>query len=92
MTSFPRLPQLRFKPLHRLHRIRIILEFFPQSGKNLQPPPIAEPQPALATYVDEQLENLADEDPAFGPEERAQVEKVLAAAVAALTRAVRQPS
>jgi hypothetical protein len=57
-----------------------------------EPPPISEPQPALAAYVDEQLENLADEDPGFGPEERAQVEKTLAAAVAALTRAVRQPS
>ncbi len=57
-----------------------------------EPPPIAEPQPALAVYVDEQLENLADEDPAFGPEERAQVEKAVAAAAAALTRAVRQPS
>lgn len=57
-----------------------------------EPPPIEDPQRALAAYVDEQLENLADEDPAFGPEERAQVEKALAAAAAALTRAVRQPS
>jgi hypothetical protein len=57
-----------------------------------EPPPIEAPQPALAAYVDEQLENLADEDPAFGPEERAQVEKALAAITAALTRAVSQPS
>ena len=57
-----------------------------------EPPPIEESQPALAAYVAEQLDILADEDPAFGPEERAQVEKALAAAAAALTRAVRQPS
>lgn len=57
-----------------------------------EPPPISEPQPALAAYVDEQLDNLADEDPGFGPEERALVEKALAGAVAALTRAVREPS
>jgi len=57
-----------------------------------EPPAIDASQPALAAYVDEQLENLADEDPAFGPEERALVEKTLAAAVAALTAAVRQPS
>jgi hypothetical protein len=57
-----------------------------------EPPPIEASQPALAAYVDEQLENLADEDPGFGPEERAQVEKTLAAAVAALSGAIRQPS
>jgi hypothetical protein len=57
-----------------------------------EPPPIAEPQPAIARYVEEQLDILADDDPSFGPEERAQVEKAIAAATAALTRAVRQPS
>jgi hypothetical protein len=57
-----------------------------------EPPPIAEAQPAIAAYVDEQLDNLADEDPAFGPQERAQVEKVIAAISAALTVAVRLPS
>ncbi|HET8540980.1 MAG TPA: hypothetical protein VFL83_13995 [Anaeromyxobacter sp.] len=57
-----------------------------------EPPPIEETQPALAAYVAEQLDNLGDEDPAFGPEERAQVERVLAAAAASLTDAVRQPS
>jgi hypothetical protein len=57
-----------------------------------EPPPLEETQPALAAYVAEQLDNLADEDPAFGPEERAQVERALAAAAAALTDAVRQPS
>ena len=57
-----------------------------------EPPPLEETQPALAAYVAEQLDNLADEDAAFGPEERAQVERVLAAVAASLTGAVRQPS
>jgi hypothetical protein len=57
-----------------------------------EPPPLDATQPALAAYVDEQLEILADEDPAFGPAERGQVEKALAAAVASLTGAIRQPS
>jgi hypothetical protein len=57
-----------------------------------EPAPLEETQPAIAAYVAEQLDNLADEDPAFGPEERAQVEKALATAVAALTAAIRQPS
>ncbi len=57
-----------------------------------EPPPLRETQPALAAYVDEQLDNLSDEDDAFGPEERAQVEKVLATLASALTEAVSQPS
>jgi hypothetical protein len=57
-----------------------------------EPPVLQDTQPAIAAYVEEQLDNLADEDPAFGAAERAQVEKVLAAAVAALTGAVHQPS
>lgn len=57
-----------------------------------EPPVLEEAQPAVAAYVEEQLDNLADEDPAFGAEERAQVEKVLSAVVSALTDAVRQPS
>ena len=57
-----------------------------------EPPPLEETQPALATYVMEQLDNLADEDPAFGAAERAQVERVLASASAALTDAIRRPS
>jgi hypothetical protein len=57
-----------------------------------EPPALAQAQPAIAAYVDEQLDNLADEDRSFGPAERAHVEKVLAAAVSALTDAVRQPS
>jgi hypothetical protein len=57
-----------------------------------EPPPLEDRQPAIAAYVAEQLDNLADEDPAFRAEERAQVEKVLAAVVSALTEAVRLPS
>ncbi len=57
-----------------------------------EPPVLAATQPAIAAYVEEQLDNQADEDPAFGAEERAQVEKVLSAVVAALTEAVHQPS
>lgn len=57
-----------------------------------EPPRLADTQPALAAYVDEQLDNLADEDASFGATERAQVEKALAALVSALTDAVRQPS
>ncbi|HET6922738.1 MAG TPA: hypothetical protein VFI16_06285 [Anaeromyxobacteraceae bacterium] len=55
-----------------------------------EPPPLESEQPALGAYVAEQLDNLADEEPAFGAEERAQVERVVAAAAAALGRAVRE--
>ncbi len=54
-----------------------------------EPPPIEESQPALAPYVAEQLDLVAEEDPAFGEAERAQVERAVAAAIAALGRAVR---
>jgi hypothetical protein len=57
-----------------------------------EPPPLEQTQPAIALYAAEQLDILADEDPAFGAAERAQVEKVAAVALAALTRAVREPS
>ena len=53
-----------------------------------EPPALESVQPALAAYVAEQLENLEDEEPGFGPPERAQVERVIAAVGAALTRAV----
>jgi hypothetical protein len=57
-----------------------------------EPPPMAGVQPSVAAYVDEQLDTLADEEPSFGAEERAQVERVLAALVAALTGAIHRPS
>jgi hypothetical protein len=53
-----------------------------------EPPALESVQPALAAYVAEQLDNLQDEEPEFGAPERAQVERVLAAAAAALTKAI----
>ncbi len=55
-----------------------------------EPPPVESEQPALAAYVAEQLDNLADEEPSFGAAERAQVERVVAAVAAVLGRAVRE--
>ncbi len=55
-----------------------------------EPPPLEAEQPALAIYAAEQLDNLADDDPSFGPQERAQVERVVAAAVAAMARSLRE--
>jgi hypothetical protein len=57
-----------------------------------EPPPVETEQPALAAYVAEELDEVAEDDAAFGPEERAQVERVVATTVAALAGAVRQPS
>jgi hypothetical protein len=61
-------------------------------AREQEPSPMEESQPAIAAYAAEQLDILADEDPAFGAAERAQVEKVLAAVVSALTAAVHEPS
>ncbi len=55
-----------------------------------EPPSVETTQPALAEYVEEQLDNLEDEDPEFTAEPRAQVERALATAVAALTRSVEE--
>jgi hypothetical protein len=57
-----------------------------------EPPPIEADQPALAAYIAEELDEVAEDDDAFGEPERAQVERVVATAVAALAGAVRQPS
>ncbi len=54
-----------------------------------EPPPIEQSQPALAAYVAEQLDLLADEDAELGAEDRAQVERVVAVVAAALTAALR---
>ncbi len=67
------------------------VDFTSLRGLQEEPPPAEEAQPAIAAYAAEQLDLLADEDPAFGEAERAQVERALAAAVAALTDAVREP-
>jgi len=56
------------------------------------PPPAEETQPAFAAYAAEQLDNLGDEDPAFGADERGMVERAVAAALAGLTEAVKEPS
>jgi len=57
-----------------------------------EPPPVEGGQPAVAAYVAEQLDNLGDEDAAFGAAERAQVERAVATIAAALERAVHAPS
>jgi hypothetical protein len=53
-----------------------------------EPPVLESAQPALAAYAAEQLDILEDEDPGFGPAERAQVERVLATVGTAFTQAV----
>ena len=68
------------------------VDFRALKGLEAEPPPPEDAQPAVATYVAEQLDNLADEDAAFGAPERAQVERTIATVVAALGRAVRAPS
>jgi hypothetical protein len=57
-----------------------------------EPPPVEAIQPALAAYVAEALDTLEDEDPQFDAEARAQVERLVATMVAALTGALREPS
>lgn len=57
-----------------------------------EPPALETTQPAFAGYAAEQLDLLEGEDPAFTVEARAQVERVVSAAMAALTGALRQPS
>ena len=57
-----------------------------------EPPELEAEQPALAAYVSEQLDLLAEEDRAFGPDQRRDVDRVLAIAGVALARAVRQRS
>jgi hypothetical protein len=67
-----------------------IVEYRELRAREAEPPPLEQSQPALAAYVAEQLDNLADEDPTFGAADRAQVERVLAALAAALGEAVRE--
>lgn len=57
-----------------------------------EPPPPSEGQPALAAYLDEQLDLAAEEDPTFDAATRAQVERALAGVTAGLTAAVVEPS
>jgi hypothetical protein len=53
-----------------------------------EPPPVESEQPALAAYVGEVLDLVAEEEPGFAPEARAQVERAVATAVAAMGRAL----
>ncbi|HUK66795.1 MAG TPA: hypothetical protein VLV17_08190 [Anaeromyxobacteraceae bacterium] len=53
-----------------------------------EPPPLETSQPALAAYVAEALDLVAEEDPAFDASARAQVERVVATEVAALEGAL----
>lgn len=53
-----------------------------------EPPPVESEQPALADYVAEALDTLAEEAPELDASERAQVERLAATVSAALTRAV----
>jgi hypothetical protein len=53
-----------------------------------EPPPLEHEQPALGMYVAEVLDMVAAEEPGFGPAERAQVERAMATAVAAMGRAL----
>jgi hypothetical protein len=57
-----------------------------------EPAALESSQPALAAYVSEQLDVLADEDQEFTPEARAQVERALATIAGALEGAVSEPS
>lgn len=57
-----------------------------------EPPPAEATQPAVAAYAAEALDTLAAEDDAFDAPARAQVEKVVATILAALTGALREPS
>jgi hypothetical protein len=66
-----------------------VVDFSALAALEKEPPPPGESQPAVAAYAAEQLDLVADEDAAFGEAERAQVERCVAAAVAALSDAVR---
>jgi hypothetical protein len=68
-------------------RLRAV-EFRDLRTLEADPPRLDEEQPAFAAYVGEQLDLLVDEDPAFDPAAREQVERVAAVVGAALTRAV----
>jgi hypothetical protein len=57
-----------------------------------EPPPPQALQPALAAYAEEALDTLEGEDDLFDEAARAQVERVVATLVAALTGALREPS
>lgn len=53
-----------------------------------EPPPLEAEQPAIGVYVAEVLTLVAEEEPGFGAEAQAQVERAVATVVAALDRAI----
>ena len=65
------------------------VEFRSLRALEVEPPPLEQEQPALAAYVREVLDLVADEEPGFGPEARAQVERAVAALVGALGESLR---
>lgn len=64
------------------------VEFRDLRARESEPPPLEAAQPGLATYVGEALELVAEEDPAFGAAQRAQVERVVATVANALAEAL----
>jgi len=64
------------------------VEFGDLRALESEPPPLEASQPALATYVAEALDLVAEEDPGFGAPQRAQVERVVTAAADALAEAL----
>jgi hypothetical protein len=60
------------------------VEFRELRARESEPPPLEASQPALAAYVGEALEMVAEEEPGFGAAQRAQVERVLATVADAL--------
>jgi hypothetical protein len=69
-----------------------VVEWRELEALEAEPPPLEALQPAIAAYAAEQLDVLAAEDDAFDEAARAQVERAVAAVVAALTGALREPS
>jgi hypothetical protein len=64
------------------------VEFGELRALESEPPALEAAQPALASYAAEALDLVAEEDPAFGAAERAQVERVVATATDALADAL----
>jgi len=72
-------------------RLRTV-EYRDLRALHAEPPPLEQLQPALAVYVAEQLDVLADEEPRLDAEGRVQLERAARTLGAALTGAVVEPS
>jgi hypothetical protein len=64
------------------------VEFRDLRALESEPPPLEASQPALAIYVGEALDLVAEEDPGFGAAQRAQVERLVATVADALADAL----